>query len=297
MLSVVIILYSESWLQNGINLPCQELAAEGVVVVTIAYRLNILSFFTLNTLTARGNLALLDQYMAFLWVRENIAAFGGDSNSITLLGHSAGADSVLLHIASPRAIGLFHRAVIMSPQNIWKAIGKQTSFNSSTVEMLSQRIVEFLGCSSNSLNDILQCMKTKSLTDIMALNTANWTNGLQPTPDNFLPESEQYLPDTLSSTLSSSKSVIALDVLLGTTDLEAINQGYKYEELLKEDRDNIFDNTISILIPNLLKLLSLDRLESSTLVNMFSTLILRPVCICHRKIMNNGKFTILLVNL
>lgn len=105
MLSVVIILYSESWLQNGINLPCQELAAEGVVVVTIAYRLHILSFFTLNTLTARGNLALLDQYMAFIWVRENIAAFGGDPNSITLLGHSAGADSVLLHIASPRAVG------------------------------------------------------------------------------------------------------------------------------------------------------------------------------------------------
>ena len=54
---------------------------------------------------------------------------------------------------------------------------------------------------------------------------ANWTNGLRPTPDYFLPESEQYLPNTLSSTLSSSKSVIALDVLLGTTDLEAINQG------------------------------------------------------------------------
>lgn len=62
----------------------------------------------------------------------------------------------------------------MSPQNIWKAIGKQTSYNSSTVEMLSQRIVEFLGCSSNSHNDILQCMKSKPLTDIMALNTVSF---------------------------------------------------------------------------------------------------------------------------
>lgn len=105
LLSVVIILYSESWLQNGINLPCQELAADGLVVVTVAYRLHILSFFTLNTIAARGNLALLDQYMAFIWVKENIEAFGGDPSSITLLGHSAGADSVLLHIASPRAIG------------------------------------------------------------------------------------------------------------------------------------------------------------------------------------------------
>lgn len=75
------------------------------MVVTVAYRLHLLSFFTLRSLGARGNLALLDQYLALLWVRENIAAFGGDPTAITLLGHSAGADSVLYHIASPRSIG------------------------------------------------------------------------------------------------------------------------------------------------------------------------------------------------
>lgn len=101
----MIILYSESWLRGGVTLPCQELAAEGVVVVTVAYRLHALAFFTLGSIAARGNLALLDQYLALLWVRENIAAFGGDPATITVLGHSAGADSVLHHITSPRAIG------------------------------------------------------------------------------------------------------------------------------------------------------------------------------------------------
>lgn len=101
----MVILYSDSWEKGGISLPYQELAAEGVVVVTVAYRLHLLSFFTLRSLAARGNLALLDQYLALLWVRENIAEFGGDPTSITLLGHSAGADSVLYHIASPRSIG------------------------------------------------------------------------------------------------------------------------------------------------------------------------------------------------
>lgn len=86
-------------------MPCQELAAEDIVVITVAYRLHVLAFFTLKSIQARGNLALLDQYMALLWVRENIAAFGGDPNLITLLGHSAGADSVLYHIISPRTVG------------------------------------------------------------------------------------------------------------------------------------------------------------------------------------------------
>lgn len=87
------------------SLPCEELAAEGVVVVTVAFRLHLLGFFTLRSKLARGNLALLDQYLALVWIRENIAAFGGDPAAITLMGHSAGADSVLQHLASPRSQG------------------------------------------------------------------------------------------------------------------------------------------------------------------------------------------------
>lgn len=102
---VMVLLYSETWLRGGVTLPCQELASEGIVVITVNYRLHLLSFFNLNTAAARGNLALLDQYLAFLWIRENIAAFGGDPNAITLVGHSAGADSVLHHIVSPRSAG------------------------------------------------------------------------------------------------------------------------------------------------------------------------------------------------
>lgn len=98
-------MYSESWIKGGIALPCQDLAADDVVVVTVGYRLHFLGFFTLASALARGNLALLDQYLAFLWIRDNIAAFGGDPNAITVLGHSAGADSVLYHLISPRSKG------------------------------------------------------------------------------------------------------------------------------------------------------------------------------------------------
>jgi hypothetical protein len=66
----------------------------------------ISGFFCLEDLEARGNLGLLDQYFALLWVRENIQLFGGDPQSITLMGHSAGAASVMYHMTSPRTTGI-----------------------------------------------------------------------------------------------------------------------------------------------------------------------------------------------
>lgn len=62
-------------------------------------------FLCLGDGGARGNLGLLDQYLALLWVRDNIDAFGGDPRTITLMGHGAGAASVALHLTSPRTLG------------------------------------------------------------------------------------------------------------------------------------------------------------------------------------------------
>lgn len=115
---MVILLYSKSWSNQGLSAPpCQDLAAEGLVVVTLAYRLSLLGFFSLRSRKARGNLALLDQYMAMMWTRENIREFGGDPNQLTLLGHSTGADSVLYHIASPRTVGESSDLIIYYKKN------------------------------------------------------------------------------------------------------------------------------------------------------------------------------------
>ncbi|CAH2238240.1 jg11519 [Pararge aegeria aegeria] len=270
LLPVVIILYSDSWTKNGITLPCQELAAEGVVVVTVAYRLHILSFFTLKSIKARGNLALLDQYMALLWIRENIVAFGGDPNAITLLGHSAGADSILYHIISPRTVGLFQRAIIMSPNNIWKAVENDGETNFS-IEKMSQTVIKSLSCVRGSENEILQCLRTRSASDLFNSISNNWTINneiFQPITDNFLPEKEQYLPLSLSAALVSSKSPnIQLDVLLGTADLDAINYDFNYEDVARRGQDSLYELASLTIIPEILSLLSIDRPDTLPLLS------------------------------
>jgi para-nitrobenzyl esterase len=82
------------------------LASEGVVVVSVSYRLGIFGYL-------HDNLGLLDQLVALRWVRDNIAAFGGDPANVTAFGQSAGADSVYaLMLASDEP--LFHRAILQS---------------------------------------------------------------------------------------------------------------------------------------------------------------------------------------
>lgn len=98
-----------------------ELARKGAVVVSINYRLNVFGYFAHPRLSAEsshhasGNYGVTDQIQALKWVRENIAAFGGDPNNVTIFGESAGAYSVVQLLVSPLSKGLFHRAIAQSP--------------------------------------------------------------------------------------------------------------------------------------------------------------------------------------
>jgi len=90
----------------------QAFARDGVVLVSINYRLGIDGFALLPD--APPNRGLLDQVAALEWVRDNIAAFGGDPDNVTIFGESAGAMSVMTLLSLPRARGLFRRAIAQS---------------------------------------------------------------------------------------------------------------------------------------------------------------------------------------
>ena len=95
-----------------------NLAKQGIVAVTINYRLNTLGFLAdktgLKQYGTTGNWGLLDQIEALKWVQKNIAAFGGDPKRVTIGGESAGSFSVSAMIASPLAKGLFQQAIMES---------------------------------------------------------------------------------------------------------------------------------------------------------------------------------------
>jgi para-nitrobenzyl esterase len=92
------------------------LAAKGVVLVTINYRLGVFGFLASEELAkegggSAGNYALMDMAAALRWVKQNIAAFGGDAGNVTIFGESAGSFAVSSLLAAPGARGLFHKVI------------------------------------------------------------------------------------------------------------------------------------------------------------------------------------------
>jgi para-nitrobenzyl esterase len=112
-----------------------------VVVVTVNYRLGAFGFLHLDDVlgadfAGSGNLGLLDQVAALEWVRDNIEAFGGDPDAVTVFGESAGAMSIGALLGMPRAQGRFHRAILQSGSPAFAArAGAATSVARDLLEL------------------------------------------------------------------------------------------------------------------------------------------------------------------
>ena len=148
--------------QNGEALA----ASTGAVVVAPNYRLGPFGFLAHSALATEergvaGNYGLLDQREALLWVRDHIAAFGGDPNNVTLGGQSAGAHSVGLHLVSPGSLGLFHRAIMQSGY----ASFRWRSMTDGQVQ--AAQFAAALGCTSTDPTALLACLRNKSRDQVL----------------------------------------------------------------------------------------------------------------------------------
>jgi para-nitrobenzyl esterase len=121
-LPVLVWVHGGGYVQGGTSIPFYDgsaFARHGIVVVSVNYRLTRFGFFAHPAVTAGttgpvANFGYLDQIAALEWVRDNVAAFGGDPARITLAGESAGGASVLHLLTSPLVDRLFHQAVVLS---------------------------------------------------------------------------------------------------------------------------------------------------------------------------------------
>jgi para-nitrobenzyl esterase len=128
------------------------IAARGIVVVTLNYRLGALGFLALPELAAEddlgasGNYGLLDVVAALEWVRTNIADFGGDPSQVTIAGNSAGAAMITHLMAAPGARGLFRAAIGQSSAGIFRAEGSMPTQLQAQED--GTAAIERLGCTS-----------------------------------------------------------------------------------------------------------------------------------------------------
>jgi para-nitrobenzyl esterase len=129
----------------------QQLARKGVVVVSVNYRLGVLGYLAHPQLSkesphaSSGNYGLLDQIEALRWVRENIAAFGGDSGNVTLFGQSAGALSAIELMSSPLARGLFHKVILQSGYLVSNPELDRECFGQPAAESVGEGLARELG--------------------------------------------------------------------------------------------------------------------------------------------------------
>lgn len=163
-------------------------ASEKVIVVSIHYRLGVFGWFThgalrdtsRNRVDASGNYGTLDMIQSLRWVQENIAAFGGNPDNVTVFGESAGGRNVLSLMASPLAKGLFHQAIVQSglSESTTLAQAENTTddnepgFDSSSGELLIKLLLaDNKVVSREQAKQLIAEMNSQQITDYLRLKT------------------------------------------------------------------------------------------------------------------------------
>jgi para-nitrobenzyl esterase len=161
-------------LYDGVNI-----ARQGVVFVSINYRLGLLGYLAHPALSAEspqhlsGNYGLLDQIEALRWVRDNVAAFGGDPGQVTIAGESAGGLSVIELLASPLARGLFSKAIVQSGYMPSYRALHDYSYDLPSSEAAGAQMAKLAGASSAA---------ELRAVDLVKLFQAGLATGWQPEP-------------------------------------------------------------------------------------------------------------------
>ncbi|XP_035687522.1 cholinesterase 2-like [Branchiostoma floridae] len=161
-------------------------ATEGVIVVGLNYRLSTLGFLYAGTEDAPGNAGFTDQVLALTWVKNNIAAFGGDPEKVTLFGESSGGTSVAFHLLSPGSRDLFHRAILQSGTALitWGRDTKDTAYEKTL------KIAKAVGCPTDQGKDkMVECFRGKDGQQLVSSSVLGYTSFYPIEDGTVIPES------------------------------------------------------------------------------------------------------------
>lgn len=207
---------------DGKNKVPQQFMKNDIVTVSIEYRMGVLGFLATPELSKEspngvsGNYGILDQIEALKWVKENIHAFGGDPNRVTIYGSSAGSISCSILAVSPLAKGLFNGIIAESGTLLWP-IGNSMDERERTRRL---QTVEAMGV------DYMKLHKCKSLKQLRKL-PADSVNDCMPM-GKFWPNIDGYvIPDDLYK-LFGEKKYNDVPLLLGTCSDEGHDYGMEY---------------------------------------------------------------------
>ncbi|XP_033637444.1 acetylcholinesterase-like [Asterias rubens] len=144
-------------------------AEEGIIVVSMNYRLGPLGFLAMDDSSAPGNMGLRDQALSMQWVQDNIHVFGGNPKEVTLFGESAGAASIGLHMVSPESMHLFKRAALESAS-------ATVPWGYDTMEEGMERgmlLADALQCTEDtngvtlSTSQVIDCLRNRDVVEIL----------------------------------------------------------------------------------------------------------------------------------
>ncbi|XP_072284801.1 cholinesterase-like [Pyxicephalus adspersus] len=138
--------------------------SEEIIVVSMNYRVGALGFLALpGNKDIPGNAGMFDQQLALQWVHENIAAFGGNPNSVTLFGHSSGAACAGFHLFSPGSQKYIKRVILQSG-----SVSAPWAINThKRAKRLTLKLAELLGCPVNNESEMVNCLQNIEATKLV----------------------------------------------------------------------------------------------------------------------------------
>ncbi|XP_049855656.1 esterase FE4-like [Schistocerca gregaria] len=221
----------------------------GIVVITLQYRLGALGFMSTGDSLLPGNLGMKDQVLALQWVKQNILAFGGNPDEVTIEGQSSGGAAVQYHMMSPKSKGLFKRAIAQSGSALcpW-------SFSKNATDR-TYRYTSYLGHDAQNSSDLMEFLMTVDAAALVearypALNQEDrlstlicvWAPHVEPEHEDAFLTEEPWV-------IMSENRYTHVPYLTGVTDYELLirtqeNEMFGTEEGIQDLNDN-FDGYVA----------------------------------------------------